>query len=154
MSRKKISTSKQRIVEMMSLLHLKQIDIVKKTGIPKSSLSNYISGKRTPNQVQLSVISDPYGINPAWLMGYDVPMWLKDTPRSFSSPEEFEKAWEAAGGEPHPTFNIPWTDHGAQYDIILTKEEAELIIEMRSMISEDKDFIKRIKAYIKAFKEV
>lgn len=105
---KKISTSKERIVEMMTILNIKQVDIVKRTGIPKSSLSNYLSGKRTPNQEQLSVISDPYGINPAWLMGYDVPMFLKDTPRSFDSPEEFEKAWEEAGGAPHPTYTVSW----------------------------------------------
>ena len=37
---KKISTSKERIAEMMTLLNIKQIDIVKRTGIPKSSLSN------------------------------------------------------------------------------------------------------------------
>ena len=98
---KKISTSRERIAEMMTILNIKQIDIVNRTGIPKSSLSNYLSGKRTPNQEQLSVISDPYGINPAWLMGYDVPMWLKDTPRTFNSPEEFEKAWQEAGGAPH-----------------------------------------------------
>ena len=55
---KKISTSKERIAEMMTILNIKQIDIVKRTGIPKSSLSNYLSGKRTPNQEQLSVISD------------------------------------------------------------------------------------------------
>ena len=90
---KKISTSKERIAEMMTILNIKQIDIVKRTGIPKSSLSNYLSGKRTPNQEQLSVISDPYGINPAWLMGYDVPMWLKDIPKIFK-PEEFKTAWQ------------------------------------------------------------
>ena len=105
---KKISTSKERIVEMMTILNIKQVDIVKRTGIPKSSLSNYLSGKRTPNQEQLSVISDPYGINPAWLMGYDVPMWLKDTPRTFNSGAEFELEWERLGGSKNP---IGLSDH-------------------------------------------
>ena len=70
----KISNSKQRLKEMMNTLGLKQTDIVQKTGVNKSSLSNYLSGRRIPTQDQLSLIADPYKINPAWLMGYDVPM--------------------------------------------------------------------------------
>ena len=68
----KVSTTQKRLKEFMELFDLKQSDIVKRTGMNKSSLSNYISGRRTPTQEQISVIADPYGINPAWLMGYDV----------------------------------------------------------------------------------
>lgn len=71
---KKISTTKDRLAEMMSILGITASDIVRKTGINKSTLSNYINGKRTAVQDQLSLIADPYGIDPAWLMGYDVPM--------------------------------------------------------------------------------
>lgn len=130
---KKDSTSKERIAEMMSVLNLKQVDIVKKTGIPKSSLSNYLSGKRTPNQEQLSVIADPYGINPAWLMGYNVPMWLKDTPVVFSTPEEFEITWYKSGGGKHP--------------IKLSEEEYSLILTYRSADDTTKDMINRILKY-------
>lgn len=130
---KKDSTSKERIAEMMSVLNLKQVDIVKKTGIPKSSLSNYLSGKRTPNQEQLSVIADPYGINPAWLMGYNVPMWLKDTPAAFSTPEEFEIAWYKSGGGKHP--------------IKLSEEEYSLILTYRSADDTTKDMINRMLKY-------
>lgn len=74
----KVSNSQKRLLEMMNILDIKQSDIVKKTGIQKSSLSNYISGRRVPRQDQLSLIADPYDINPAWLMGYDVPMYYED----------------------------------------------------------------------------
>lgn len=73
----KVSTSQKRIAEMMKVFNITQSDIVRKTKIPKSTLSNYLSGKRTPDQEHLSLLSDPYGINPAWLMGYDVPMELR-----------------------------------------------------------------------------
>lgn len=73
----KVSTSQKRIAEMMKIFNITQSDIVRKTKIPKSTLSNYLSGKRTPDQEHLSLLSDPYGINPAWLMGYDVPMELR-----------------------------------------------------------------------------
>ena len=75
----KNSDSRRRLLEMMQILNISQTDIVKRTGVQKSSLSNYVNGKRTPTQDQLSKIADPYGINPAWLMGYDVPM---KTPKS------------------------------------------------------------------------
>lgn len=72
----KISNSKERLKEMMSVLDLKPVDICKKCGIQKSSLSNYLNGTREPRQDQISLICDPFGINPAWLMGYDVPMYF------------------------------------------------------------------------------
>ena len=73
----KVSDSQHRLIEMMEILGITQTDIVRRTGVQKSSLSNYISGRRTPRQDQLSVIADPYGIDPAWLMGYDVDMYLQ-----------------------------------------------------------------------------
>ena len=75
----KISNSKERLKEMMEKLNLKPVDICKRSGIQKSSLSNYINGTREPRQDQISLICDPYGINPAWLMGYDVQMFITDS---------------------------------------------------------------------------
>jgi len=75
--RKKTSNSSQRLQEMMDKMNLKQSDIVSRTGITKSALSNYLHGTREPRQDQISKIADPYNINPSWLMGYDVPMFLK-----------------------------------------------------------------------------
>lgn len=62
----------------MEVLNLKQSDVVSATGITKSALSNYLHGTREPRQDQISKISDPYGVNPSWLMGYDVPMYLSN----------------------------------------------------------------------------
>lgn len=70
----KVSNSKERLQEMMRVLDIRPVDISKLTGVTKSALSNYINGTREPRQDQISRIADPYGINPAWLMGYDVPM--------------------------------------------------------------------------------
>ena len=134
---KKSSTSQKRISEMMSILKISQTDIVNRTKIPKSSLSNYLSGKRTPNQDQLSVLADPYGINPAWLMGYDVPMYLNDLPMSFETSEEFELAWRRSGGGRHP--------------IQLTDEEYDFIVEVRAL--HDPDFYKRMRAYMDLFRK-
>ncbi len=37
----------------------------------KSALSNYLNGDRVPRQDKIAMIADAFGIDPAWLMGYD-----------------------------------------------------------------------------------
>lgn len=78
----KASNSKERLKEMMIALELKPADICRRSGLQKSALSNYINGTREPRQDQISLICDPFGINPAWLMGYDVPMYIAEAPTS------------------------------------------------------------------------
>lgn len=73
---KKVSTSRERLVELMDYYNLSQTELCKRTGLQKSALSNYLNGDREPRQTQLSLIADPFNINPAWLMGYDVPMFM------------------------------------------------------------------------------
>lgn len=72
---KKVSNSQKRIVELMEYYHINQTELCRKTGLQKSALSNYLNGDREPRQSQISLIADPFNINPAWLMGYDVPMF-------------------------------------------------------------------------------
>lgn len=76
---KKVSNSNERLRELMEIFNLKQSDIVRRTGIKKSALSNYLHSTREPRQDQISKISEPFGISPAWLMGYDVPMKMEIT---------------------------------------------------------------------------
>lgn len=151
---KRISSTKERLSEMMDYFHITQTDISKKTGIPKPSISHYCNGKRVPVQDQLSILCDPYGINPAWLMGYDVPMWLKDTPQSFDTSEDFESAWQRAGGEPHPIYRVDYDKNGPKHTLILSPDEYELIIEIRNTKINDEHFYKRMKAYIKSMGEI
>lgn len=72
---KQVFAIKNRMVELMNYFGLKQNDIVEKTGIPKSAISMYVSGQRSPRQNRLTIIADAYGVNETWLMGYDVPMF-------------------------------------------------------------------------------
>lgn len=80
----KISYSKERIQELMSYFGINQTELCKRTGLQKSALSNYLNGDREPRQDQISLIADPFNINPAWLMGYDVSMFME--PAATSSP--------------------------------------------------------------------
>lgn len=70
----KSSNSKERLMELMRLFDLKQTDIAKRTGLDKSTISYYLSGKREPAQDNIFIIANTFNVDPAWIMGYDVPM--------------------------------------------------------------------------------
>ena len=63
-----------RIKEAMQLRRFNQADLVRKTGLNKSSVSQYVSGQFEMRQKALTLIACALGVSEAWLMGYDVPM--------------------------------------------------------------------------------
>lgn len=65
---------KNRLKMALSIRDLKPVDLVEKTKIPKSAISQYMSGYAKPKQDRIYLISEALNINEAWLLGYDVPM--------------------------------------------------------------------------------
>lgn len=63
-----------RIRQRLDSLNMRQSELSQKTGINKSTLSQYISGKYLPTQERLEKLSSALEVDPAWLMGYNVPM--------------------------------------------------------------------------------
>lgn len=63
-----------RIRKAMNLRGMKQVDLVEKTGIKKSALSQYLSGKILPKQDRLTALAKALNVSEVWLMGYDVSM--------------------------------------------------------------------------------
>ena len=61
----------------MSNLKISQAELVKRTGIGKSSISTYLTGEYEPKQKNLYKIAVALNVNEAWLMGLDVPMERK-----------------------------------------------------------------------------
>lgn len=86
----KVTDSRHRIIELMEMLGLSQTQFCNKANLNKSALSNYINGERTPRQDAIAKMADTYGVSPAWLMGYDVPMRIIDTDSFHISPLEKE----------------------------------------------------------------
>lgn len=80
----RISNSAERLKELMILYGLGQIDLVRDTGISKSLMSRYVSGQREPRQSNVMAICSAYNIEPAWLMGYDVPMRQTPDPQDIT----------------------------------------------------------------------
>lgn len=62
----------ERLAELLSITGTTQADMVEKTGINKSVISQYVNGRRLPRQDKLAIISEAYNVDPAWLMGFDV----------------------------------------------------------------------------------
>ena len=67
----KISDSRHRLKELMEMLNINQTEFCHRTGLNKSALSNYLNGDRVPRQDKIALIADAFGVDPAWLMGYD-----------------------------------------------------------------------------------
>lgn len=82
------STFSQRLQEIMDIKSVKQSDIVKKTGIPKSAISQYLSGKFEAKQDRVYLLAKMFNVSEAWLMGYDVPMGSTFAPSELSAREE------------------------------------------------------------------
>ena len=51
-----------------------QQELVDRSGINKGSLSQYLKGRNSPSNLNAKKIADAFDINPAWVMGFDVPM--------------------------------------------------------------------------------
>lgn len=67
-----------RLQELMHIKNINQVDLCQRTGIPKSSMSMYLSGERTRDRTTISNCRK-FNISEAWLMGYDVPMERTDS---------------------------------------------------------------------------
>ena len=72
-NQEKISSLCTRLQEALDLKKMKAIDLSNATGIPKGSISYYLSGKFTPKGDRLHIISKTLGVSEAWLLGFDVP---------------------------------------------------------------------------------
>ena len=79
----KVATTSQRLKQIISERHIRQIDIIEaakpfseKYGVKlnKNDLGQYVNGKTEPGQEKLSILGLTLNVNEAWLMGYDVPM--------------------------------------------------------------------------------
>lgn len=69
-----MSNIKERIQYAMEHRGIKAQELSNKTGIPKSSISQYLSGYTKPKQDRLYLIANALHVSEAWLLGYNVAM--------------------------------------------------------------------------------
>ena len=61
----------ERLKQAMKLKNMTQSELCEKTGIPKSAMSQYVSGAFTPKQERTYLIAKALNVNESWLLGYD-----------------------------------------------------------------------------------
>nr|DAT46008.1 MAG TPA: Repressor protein CI [Caudoviricetes sp.] len=76
-----------RLKKALEIRDMTQADLVKKTGIGKSSISTYLSGSYEPKQKNTYKLAKALNVNEAWLMGYDVDIERKDNSVNLSNKE-------------------------------------------------------------------
>ena len=65
---------RERIKEALDLRGMMPIDLARKSGINKGSISKYLKGEVIPKQSAIGAMAKALDVLPSWLMGYDVPM--------------------------------------------------------------------------------
>ena len=69
-----MDTTANRLKRAMEIRNMKAIDLHDKTGIGKSSISQYMNGKVKPKQDRIYLMAQALNVDELWLMGHDVPM--------------------------------------------------------------------------------
>lgn len=98
-----------RLQAALEIRKMRQTDLCKLTGIPKSAMSQYISGAFEPKQDRVYEIAKALKVSEAWLMGYDVPM-------APNSPETIKGIGKIVDGTPRmiPIFESVSAGFGTQ----------------------------------------
>ncbi|MGL5886592.1 MAG: S24 family peptidase [Leuconostoc suionicum] len=63
-----------RLKIAMEYKNIKPAELSKITGIGKSSISQWLSGKYSAKQDKIFIVAKALNVNPSWLIGADVPM--------------------------------------------------------------------------------
>lgn len=69
-----IDTFSNRLNEAIRINNIKPIELSEKTGIDKSKISSYMSGRYKAKQDGIYLLAKALNVSEAWLMGLDVPM--------------------------------------------------------------------------------
>lgn len=84
----KKETCAVRLNRALNLRGVKQSELSQRAKVPKSAVSQYLSGKFEPKQDRIELFANILDVSEAWLMGYDVPMERNAT--GFPSPHIIE----------------------------------------------------------------
>lgn len=69
-----IDTFSNRLNTAMRIRNIKPVELSEKTGIDKSKISSYMSGRYKAKQDGIYLLAKALDVSETWLMGMDVPM--------------------------------------------------------------------------------
>lgn len=64
----------KRLLLALSNANIKPQELADRSGVSKSSISQYVNGSHAPSNISSGKIGKVLNVNPLWLMGFDVPM--------------------------------------------------------------------------------
>ena len=73
MYEKPTSTFAKRLYEAIKNRGVSSAEVARRTNISSAAISRYLRGDYTPKQDKMYQLARYLRVNPAWLMGYDVP---------------------------------------------------------------------------------
>lgn len=73
MINKRAATTAERLKEAMAATGKRQADLVRETGLDRSSISNYLAGTYEPKSIALGKMARALNVSDLWLWGFDVP---------------------------------------------------------------------------------
>lgn len=71
----KSGTFASRLESLLQLCSITKAELSRRTGISRSSITHYVKGDWEGKQDAVYAIAEATGVNEAWLMGYDVPLY-------------------------------------------------------------------------------
>ena len=69
-----MNTIRTRLYTALTLRHMTPAELARASGLNKSTVSRYLSGKVEPKQSAVYAMAKALGVAPAWLFGEDVPI--------------------------------------------------------------------------------
>lgn len=88
----------QRLKEAMNEKGMKAVELSARSGVLKSSISQYMNGSHSMSNKAAGAIGKVLGVDPVWLMGFDVPKYAVEKNEQlnyYTDPETARKAQEA-----------------------------------------------------------
>lgn len=115
-----------RLSQALEARGMKAADLSKKTKVAEGTISCYINGRYEAKQNRVQVFAEALNVNPAWLMGYDVPMDAKQPFQKTASPAPIPP-----GFEPMPKMKkIPLIGSIACGDPITAEQNIEKMVDV------------------------
>ena len=100
----KNKTTAQRLAQVLDEKRMLPSELATKSGVSKASISQYINGSHAPSNISSAKMGNVLGVNPLWLMGFDVPKVVeKYDPLKGADYSKLVSIFEAAAGEGRTT---------------------------------------------------
>lgn len=120
---------RDRLLELMSYFNISQADLVRRTGLKKTTVCTYVSGKRIPKQDTIDLLHQTYGVSIQWLLGYDYPMFEKKEQDYVATVDDIEIQIESVS--PKPRFNFGKTNSSEETKRILEQDKIDVAVEIQ-----------------------